>query len=124
MAIMRIPGAGSSGGSGDYGFIPWSELNGQATKKITLGYKPKRIAIFSGKNATYLLSFFYDEDRSTTYFYGMHNTFNIIANNTNNAIGADYYWANIYSISNDGFTIGKTAQSYVGDGIHWFASNE
>ena len=110
------------GGGIDSGFIPWADLSGQSQYKVTLGYKPAKITWF-GSNATYHVVYFYDEDTSTTKFYG--DQAGTSAGNAGQTIGSSNYTFELSSVDDDGFTLGLVNyQSYAGDGIFYFVSKD
>ena len=124
---MRVrANLGGGGGGADYGYIPWSELNGQSEYTVTLGYEPKKISWVSGSPSSYIADFFYDKNRDSSHFFGVQNTISASgAADANNAIGnTSYYWGALKSINTNGFTLAHFVQSYHGSGIYWFASKD
>lgn len=106
----------------DSGFIPWADLSGQSQYKVTLGYKPARITWF-GSNATDHTGYFYDENTSTTKFYG--DQAGTSTGNAGQTIGSSNYTFELKSVDNDGFTLGLVNyQTFAGDGIFYFASKD
>lgn len=120
MMPMSQPSGGDGGA--DMGFIPWADLSGQSQYKVTLGYKPARITWF-GSNASDHTGYFYDEDTSTTKFYG--DQAGTSAGNAGQTIGSSNYCFALKSVDDDGFTLYLVDyQTFAGDGIIYFASKD
>lgn len=120
--LVNMDMFGESGGGGaDHGFIPWSELSGQSSYPVDLGYKPKRITWYA-INPTYHNGYFYDENMSQTNYYGVQYTVAVHSGTTISM--STTYWNGLGAVGSTGFTLCKFDSAYGGDGIYWFASKD
>lgn len=112
------------GGGIDSGFIPWSDLSGQTEYYLKgLSYKPKRICWFTGGSPSNRTVYYYNEDTSTTLFYGEQGT---VTSNNGYSIGGNTYWNGLKSVENDGFKLEKFTSSYMdaNSGLYWYTSKD
>lgn len=109
MAKCQFLRSGGGGGGDKVANGTWTQSTTDRTK-ITLGFKPKYVAIQASAGSSSTNMIVYNADISTTSF--KYATANVYATDSNLGTSTNGV---LYSIDNDGFTMNKSGSAIVLD---------